>query len=138
MNNFNFLSNFKWFLSFCLVGLLSLSSNFALAQPDSFTIAGCSVTGADGNYTRDAADALGCPCYNNSNGGILVNDAGGWSFSSATCSNPFGVPRTLLYNSDSGNAYCDISAATNATCAPSTTLILAAPSASIPPSPNGV
>jgi len=118
--------NFKWLLSFCLVALLSLPSNSLLAQPSFFTISGCSTVAANGNYTRNATNAEGCPCYDNSNGGILYNFFGHWLYSDTdTCDSTTGG--ILLYRSSG----CNISTATLSNspsasqgCDPETTLCI--------------
>ncbi|MFK7905088.1 MAG: IPTL-CTERM sorting domain-containing protein [Chitinophagales bacterium] len=141
MNNFNFFAQegkLKAIClpSFCLVFLLFISSNFLLAQPDSFTISGCSVFSgaANGDYTRNATDVEGCPCYNNSNGGSLFKEPFTltWIYNDTyTCT---GLLSGFSYNVYAqGSDACDISTATTTQCDPSTTLSFPSPSsASIP------
>jgi len=117
--------NFKWLLSFCLVALLSFSSNSLLAQPSAFTISGCSA-GANGNYTRSSTDVNSCACYENSTGGVLYYQSGfggSWLSTTGSCANR-GNSFTGVYNASG----CDISNATAQSCDPATSL-------SFPPPP---
>ena len=126
-----FKPNPKWLFSLCLIFSLSFSSNSLLGQPDTFTISGCSNAGANGNYTRDAVDYNGCPCYNNSNGGIMYKALTSLDWisynASGTCG--FGGSAQAIYQ---GYA-CDITVVTSFNCDPATTL-----SFPTPPTPSSV
>ncbi len=112
--------NFKWSLSFCIVFMLFLFSNSALAQPSSFSISGCSVPGADGNYTLDATNPINsCPCYDHESNGKSVQYSGAWILDKTPCSAGPYADIPLYHGFD-----CDISTATALICDPNTTLSL--------------
>ncbi len=112
--------SFKYLLTFCLIGLFSFSSNMVLAEPTSFTITGCTVSGVniDGDYFCSGID-LGvdnCPCYELADGSksIAATISNIWSYSLQPCSSFSGGGSVFI--KPFGD--CDITNTTTLLCDP--------------------
>ncbi|MEZ4887114.1 MAG: IPTL-CTERM sorting domain-containing protein [Chitinophagales bacterium] len=103
---------------------LCLGNAPIIAQPDSFTITGCTNSGAnmDGTYTRSATDLEGCPCYERITDNRAIgyySIANEWAYSINPCATFAAVLAVYGYTD------CDITTATTSACDPATTLTVA-------------